>query len=134
MKNISMFSIFFIIFFIATANTASAGDTYYSGYGVVSGTIKYDHRYSCSVEYPLHVEFDNKTVRTVNAIYFEIIATHPGRSTNLIDRFKGGGNWDRIIGRFEEAGACYMLPELSDKSAYPKDLVWEIKIKSVYWK
>jgi hypothetical protein len=136
MKNIMLVFISTIIF-LSIADKATA-DTYYSVFGTVTGNIEYDDKIMCNSKYPLHIEFSNKSIRTVSSIHFTPVATFQGRSTNLVSErtiLLVGWSWDRIIGKFGTIGACYRLPELRvEDNVSPKDLVWEIEIKDVYWK
>lgn len=147
MKNITITFSVVVSMLLALTNVSFAGDTYVTGFGVISGNIEYNTS-ACKEEYPLLVTFSNRTVRTVGEISFALYAHYQDRSTNLIisnktariidayrgDGFSSGWNTDRIIDRFDEVGMCYSLPQLSDSNTHPEKLVWEIKIIDIKFK
>lgn len=139
MRKLTIMLIISIAFLASFSQTSFAGDTYTTGFGFVSGNIQYDKHGSCKKEYPLHVQFNNRSVRTVAKITFSVLARYPDRSTNLINDASKWDDWsshwtsDRIIERFDEVGMCFRLPTLSE-NANPEQLVWEIKITNVGWK
>jgi len=105
----------------------------------VSGTIQYNppgiYQYEpmCNPEFPLYIEFKNRSIGTVSRIDFILKARYPDRSTNIIGSPNRGSS-DHIIGRFDEVGLCYKLPLFIDSNVQPENLIWEIAITNVYWK
>lgn len=142
MKKVIITVIFVLMFVMNISSTSFAGDTYTTGFGIISGDIEYNTSV-CKEEYPLYVRFYNRSVRTVGGINFALLARHQSRSTNLItsgywttkNGYRKNTGWysDKIINRFEEASMCFKLPTLSENTN-PGQLVWEIEITNVNWK
>jgi hypothetical protein len=74
--------------------------------------------------YPLFIGFTNKSDKTVDRVWFGIVAKVPGHSTNVSD-YKTLSS-DKIIKPDEGFGTCYSLPKLSTDEL-PSTLEWSLR-------
>jgi hypothetical protein len=83
-------------------------------------------------KWPIHLIIGNASGRTIEKVTFAFAARYPGRSSDLT-RFNSYGD-DHIIPSQEGWGACYAMPDLSEKVDDPRKLEWTIGYKTITFK
>ena len=91
--------------------------------------ISTDRKDCADDKWPIHLIIGNSSGRTVEKVTFSFAARYPGRSSDLT-RFHSYGD-DHILPQSEGWGACWAVPDLSEKVDDPRKLEWSIESKSI---
>lgn len=91
----------------------------------LAGEARFDQEL-CTKEFPIAVIIRNNSKRSLASARIDLVATQPGRSTNLVKY--PSLDWGAIIQGGEAAALCYSLP--SDVTDDPKTLDYSVKIWS----
>jgi hypothetical protein len=93
-------------------------------------TVNAQDRGCTDPQYPIAVELENKSGRTVERVSFYLVAKRPGRSSNLVSG--GQRSSDHILAPGQKIGLCFREPQLSEAVEDPrKNLEWSHDIKIV---
>lgn len=76
--------------------------------------------------YPLHIEVQNKSRRTIYKITFGVTASRPGHSTDFVEYLDRERLSDRIIEPGQTYAACWTLPKLKPADTDPTTLEWRV--------